>query len=455
MAFHPDQILTELPDREANYHVAFSGGLDSHVLLHALASLRDAGKLDGTLKAIHINHGLNVNADQWAEHCRQVCHQLKVPLDSTEVEVRRQGQGLEQAAREARYSVFSQVMQTDRDVLLTAHHQDDQVETLLFRMLRGTGLRGLGGIRRQRKLGSGTILRPMLDTMRADLLAYAQAQGLSWITDDSNADVSLDRNYLRHRVLPVLSERWPGYRKSLQRLGEFAGQAQSLMTEIGEQDLAQVRDGLHRLSIDALKQFSQARQYNVVRSWFLDLEASHGIPAPDAYVTERVFTELIPAAGDAEPLISWHKEDQLVEIRRFGDRIYVVLPDESLQMPATLTWQAESPLALPGNGTLSLEEAADEGFVLPEDGKLEIRFRQGGEAAKPAGRRTRSLKKVLQDYQVPPWLRSRMPLVYLDGELLAVGDLFVTDRWRVLARDAKGKKIYRIRWSRADLHCGY
>jgi tRNA(Ile)-lysidine synthase len=453
VAFQPQDLLRWLPEKATTCHVAFSGGIDSLVLLHALARLRDSGELRCELHAIHVHHGLSPHADAWAVHCQDVCAGLGVSLQVVRVRVSESGHGPEQAAREARYRAFGDILGKGH-VLLTAHHQDDQVETQLFRMLRGTGMRGLAGIRSQRPFADGMLLRPLLGYSRGMLMAYAEEQGLQWIEDESNTDESLDRNYLRRLIVPALGERWPGFQKNLQRLAKLAEEGQALAEEVGADDLAQAMDGMHRIDISRLLAFSPVRQRNLLRYWFLALETKYGIPAPDHYVIDRIFSELIPAAVDAEPMIEWNKSGQHVVIRRFAERIYLVL-DAAAPDPAPTMWTVQQPLELPGLGTLLMVETTEDGFLAPPDGTLEVRFRQGGETAKPAGRKTRPLKKILQDYQVPPWLREKIPLFYRDGELLAVGDLFVTDHWHVRNQDAQGKKIHQIRWLREDLHCGY
>lgn len=454
MAFHPDDLLPWLPDSDATCHVAYSGGLDSHVLLYAMAALRDNGLFCGDLHAIHVNHGLNPLAADWASHCRGVCDDLAIPLHVEHVTVSNRGQGIEQAAREARYGVFANRVRGG-EYLLTAHHLDDQVETLLFRLLRGTGLRGLAGIRRRRALVQATVLRPLLDVSREALQAYADREGLAWIEDDSNADEALDRNYLRHKILPALAARWPGFRKSWQRLAGQATQAQALLEEVGLADLAQVRAGEHRLSLAKLGAFSPARQRNLVRCWLLALEREHGIPAPDAYVVARLFSEVIPAAADAEPVVNWRNDGQAVEIRRFAGHLYVVLPRVPPAPGTRLPWDLSGPLELPaGLGILELVECPDAGFLLPESGVLEVGFRRGGESLKPAGRKTRSLKKILQDYRVPPWLRDGVPLVFAGDDTVALADLFLCEGWQVQAAPADGRKLFRIHWQKADLHCG-
>ena len=454
MAFHPDDIMPWLPDSGGQCHVAYSGGMDSHVLLHAMARLRDAGKFTGALMAIHVNHRLNPQADEWAEHCRRVCQALAVELQVYEVDIAKGRLGPEQAAREARYQVFTDTLKDSPGTILTAHHQDDQVETQLYRMMRGTGIRGLAGIRPQRPLGAGQLVRPLLGATRSALQAYAERKGLFWIEDDSNSDESLDRNYLRHQVVPVLGRRWPAYRTNLARLAGLAQEGQALLLEIGAEDLAGIEDGPCQLAIAPLLALSPARRRNAVRCWLVGLESALQLPPANQNVMARVFDELLPAAEDAEPVIHWQQDDRKASLRRFAGHIHLVLPAQEALPAGPVMWHTAAPLHLPGAGTVSLEETASDGFLLPANGMLEIRFRQGGESAKPAGRKTRPLKKILQDYQVPPWLRDSIPLFYRDDELLAVGDLFVTEHWRVRDRDAKGKKIHRIHWLRSDLHCG-
>jgi len=454
MAFQPESLLVHIPGQGQRYFVAFSGGLDSHVLIHAMVALRDSGFIAGEVRAIHVNHGLNTQSDAWATHCQAICKLLDVPLDMVSIKINAGKMGLENAAREARYRVFAAHVKSG-DCLLTAHHLDDQVETQLFRLMRGTGIRGMGGIPRQRIVGGGILLRPMLDFSRDQIHAYAYEQKLSWVEDDSNADSGFDRNYLRHDVIPVIMQRWPGFRKNMQRLAEIAGETQAVLEETGFKDLEAVRTGIHRLSISGLSELSLSRQKNLLRTWFLSLEREVGIPVPDHYVIEKTFSELIPAARDAMPVVSWHKEDMYQEIRRHGDHLYIVQPVEVDREVMPLHWSIHSPLELQGLGRLELEETDEPGFSLPADGSLEVRFRHEGESCKPAGRKTRSLKKIFQDYGVPPWLRDQIPLICKDGQIVAVADLFVTDQHQVAGRSPGVKKNGRIRWVREDLHCGY
>jgi len=454
MAFTPQDLLKTLPDPAGNYVVGYSGGMDSHVLLQGMTSLMQEGWLTGTLRAVHVHHGLSEQADHWQRHCQEVCKRLAVPLVCRKVMVSRDGAGLEQAAREARMAVFMEVMEAD-DYLLTAHHQDDQMETLLFRLMRGTGVKGMAGIVRSRSLGTGTLFRPLLDYPRSVLEVYANSQGLSWIEDDSNADVDLDRNFLRHSILPLLETRWPGYRKSWQRFAGLCADSERLQHDLGMLELAMVQRPGNKLSVSDLLALPPYRRANVLRSWFLKLEAERGLPVPDQQVILDIIAFVLPAREDASPVVSWQKAGKLFDVRRFGDTLSLLQPDDIATAGQVIPWPGHESLVLPGNlGTLSLEAASSHGFMVGEGDQLEVRFRMGGEKARPIGRKTRSLKKWLQDFQVPPWERDRVPLVYLNGELTAVGDFFICESPSSGALPRNVKKMFRIQWQKPDLNCG-
>jgi len=305
-------------------------------------------------------------------------------------------------------------------------------------------------------LGNGKMIRPLLHLSREQLASYANEHNLQWIEDESNAVVNFDRNYLRQQVMPLLAARWPGYHKNWQRFAQLAEEGELLQKELGSQDLELVIKGIHKLDLTALQEFSALRQRNILRSWFLLLEETHQIPAPDYNVIEQVFQVLIPAAQDAMPLISWGKSGQRYELRRFASHLYLVLPQTETPESIRMTWDTSNLLKLPGKmGTLALLESDGEGVDITPGDALEVRFKQGGEQAKPAGRKTRSLKKILPDYQVPPWLRGSTPLIYREHELVAVADLFICDKYMLKSASQKNKKLYKFQWQREDLHCGY
>ncbi|NUU35605.1 tRNA lysidine(34) synthetase TilS [Pseudomonas sp. C2B4] len=393
------------------WRIAFSGGLDSTVLLHLLAHLAKTESLPA-LSAIHIHHGLQAAADAWPEHCQSVCDGLGVQLEVVRVQVQ-SGASLERAARDARYAAFNDVTHAN-EVLLTAQHRDDQAETLLFRLLRGAGVRGLSGMPQQRPLGEGHLLRPLLDVSRMELEAYAAEHQLSWIEDPSNQDRQFSRNYLRHQVFPVLISRWPQAMTTMARSAAHLSEAQGLLDELAQIDLSQARtvsefDWLRvpSLELAPLEDLSTARQRNVLSHW---LEPLTRLPDSDHW---SGWEDLRDATGDARPI--WRLADG--ELHRAGGRIWWL--SGSWLRPSFLSgaWPEPSlPLALPGNGVVTLTGQ------IP-DGPLQIRYREGGEVMDLPGRGHRDLKRLLNERGVPLFVRGRLPLLFKGEQLLAVANL--------------------------------
>jgi len=393
------------------WHIAFSGGLDSTVLLHLLADYARTHPAP-PLRAIHIHHGLQPAADAWPAHCKHVCANLGVELRVIHVQVA-PGASLEQAARDARYAAFTNVVGPG-EVLFTGQHRDDQAETLLFRLLRGAGLRGLTAMPAQRPLGQGSLARPMLAIARQQLHAYAQAQGLTWIEDPTNSDTAFARNYLRGEVFPVLQQRWPQATQNLARCAEHLGEAQGLLDEVAQADLAKAEEGaaaawvgLDSLALAVLAALSPARQRNALQYWL-----SHRTRLPDARHWAG-WADLRDAAADAQP--TWRLADG--RLLRSNGRIWW-LSGDWLQAPqGEFAWaDSACALALPGNGSVRLTASK------PLAG-LTVRYRQGGEVLELAGRGRRDLKRLLNELQVPPFVRSRLPLLYQGERLLAVANL--------------------------------
>ncbi|MVW89089.1 tRNA lysidine(34) synthetase TilS [Pseudomonas sp. PB101] len=409
----PSRLLLNLKSwRNATaWHIAFSGGLDSTVLLHLLAHLAKTQSLP-TLNAIHVHHGLQAAADAWPEHCRSVCAALGVPLQVVRVQVQ-PGASLERAARDARYHAFTETVQAN-EVLLTAQHRDDQAETLLFRLLRGAGVRGLSGMPRQRPLGKGHLLRPLLDVTRAELEAYASEQGLSWVEDPSNEDRQYSRNYLRHQVFPALASRWPQAVATMARSAAHLSEAQALLDDLADIDLSlasTVSDfdwlGLPSLELAALEKLSVARQRNAISRW---LEPRTRMPDSDHW---SGWEDLRDATGDARPI--WRLAQG--ELHRAGGRVWWVSGAWLNPLPVAGTWLDPAlPLVLPGNGVLTLSGK------IP-DGPVQIRYREGGEVMGLPNRGHRDLKRLLNENAVPSFVRGRLPLLYKDGQLLAVANL--------------------------------
>ncbi|WAJ39049.1 tRNA lysidine(34) synthetase TilS [Pseudomonas sp. GOM7] len=394
------------------WYIAFSGGLDSSVLLHLLADWARHETLP-PLRALHVEHGLQPAAQAWPAHCAEVCQRLGIELEVLRVRVEA-GASLEQAARQARYAAFAQCLEPGA-LLLTGQHRDDQAETLLLRLLRGAGVRGLAAMPRQRPLGAGSLLRPLLDCPRGELEAYAAAHGLSWVEDPSNRSEQFSRNFLRRQILPRLAERWPQTSAALARTAAHLGEAQMLLDELAEQDLAAVRQasGIAWLPVPSLPlapiaALSEARQRNLLRHWLAPLTR---LPDSEHWAGWR---DLRDAGVDATPI--WRLTDG--ELQRSEGRIWWLAgawlqPPPALDMPWPVGAQEVS---LPGNGLLRLR-----GVQVHEN--LRVRYRQGGERLFIEGRGQRDLKRLLNEQGVPSFVRGRLPLLYAGDELLVVANL--------------------------------
>ncbi len=424
MSFTPDVLLRQLEELSAastspaRYVVAFSGGLDSAVLLHVLAKSQSVHQV--AVIAVHVEHGLHAESDVWADHCKKFAEGLGLEFQELKVEVDRQsGMGLEAAAREARYAALGEFLKPD-DWLLSAHHKDDQAETLLLNLMRGSGPAGLAGICAIRPFASGQLVRPLLEISRSSLEEYATQNGLVWLDDPSNADQQFDRNYLRHEILPRLETRWPDAAGRIRRSAALAREATDLLTELAAADREQVGDRPDRLRISELQGLSSSRQRNLLRHVVFSL----GMPMPGAVHLQQIQSNLLEAREDAQPLVSWPG----VRARRYRGHLYL-LPDivEDSQWPETTVVIGDH-VDLPGRlGTLRFVQHAEAGLSDEVIGRgLEVRYRTGGEEFRPAGQgHTRKLKKLLQDEGVVPWMRERLPLLYSGGELVAVADLWI------------------------------
>jgi len=415
--------------------VAFSGGLDSSVLLHALSQLRHEYD-DARLRAIHIHHGLHADADDWAMRCQDFARELDVPLETLQVDVdRASGEGIEAAARRARYAAFAETL-SPGEVLLTAHHADDQVETFLLRLMRGSGVRGLSGIAVQTRFGSGELVRPLLAVSRAELERYGSVHGLNWVEDPSNADTALDRNYLRHEVLPVLMQRWPGLRSAVGRSARLLGEAGEWLDAAAAQDSEViVRDGL--LDVQALLELDEYRQRNLVRY----VLHTRGLMPPSEARLRAGLEQLLTARADRQPILEWADG----QIRRYRGRLYVLdasFAVEADRMPLAVeyAWDGKSPLDLgPLRGRLSFDRPLDGGSTGAD---LCVRFRQGGERGLMAdGSHHAKLKKVFQSRGVVPWMRAHVPLLFDGDELLSAGDLWLSD-WLLTRLDSAQRLVW-------------
>jgi tRNA(Ile)-lysidine synthase len=402
--------------------VAYSGGIDSHVLLHWLCAIPNHPPIE----VIHINHQLQSASGQWAAHCQHQAAQLDVPYHCVAVDIDQQVKGsLEEKARQARYQVFVSLLHAG-DVLMQGHHLDDQVETLLLRLLRGSGSRGASAMPEQRSLGLGQLLRPLLHSCRADIEAYAARYNLHWVEDPSNQSLDFDRNFLRAQLLPVMSQRWPQYRQTLARAAGFNEESAELNNQLAALDFQRLNLSTVAASIPlpVLTELNSARKKNVLRYWLQNL----GLPLPSAAQLQAVMEEVISAKQDAEPLVQWPG----AQIRRFNDALYAMKPLNAVDQ-ASQQWDITTAIEFPC-GTLSANATVGVGLnsVKIKNKAITVRFRSGGERCQPLGRSgSQTLKKLFQEYGLEPWLRDRTPLIYCDDELIAAADLWVCEGWGV------------------------
>jgi tRNA(Ile)-lysidine synthase len=415
-----DALSAQRPD--APILVGFSGGMDSTVLLHALAA--DPAVRARGLRAIHVDHALHVRSLEWAEHCIRTCASLGVELVVARLRVVDDGCGPEAAARSARLAAFAQALDAG-EWLALAHHRDDQAETVLLRLLRASGGGGLAAMRPTRPFAEGMLWRPLLELPRAQLQDYAQAHDLRWIEDPSNAQPVFDRNYVRLEVLPVLARRWPNAAEGLARSAALLAEDADLLAQETARRLAQLQRLDPRwLDRDALRGESAPWRARLLRAWVESL----GLPPLPARILTTIETDLLPARGDAEACVTWPG----AEMRAWRDGLYASPGSTPLPADWALAWDGRLPLLLPTGDTLSCVDTGggDATPALAGLGELRLAARQGGERLRLPGRsHTHAVKKLLQSLAVPPWERERLPLAYAaDGELLAVGDVLVSAR---------------------------
>ncbi|MCO6440396.1 MAG: tRNA lysidine(34) synthetase TilS [Nitrococcus mobilis] len=395
--------------------IAYSGGCDSTVLLHAAVTL------GLPVSALHVDHGLRPESVDWALHCRARCLALGVPLRVESVTVRAGGEGLEAAARKARYRVYAAVL-APGECIATAHHADDQAETVLLRILRGTGIDGLAGIPAERELGEGRLIRPLLGFCRAELAAYAACHELSWIDDPANRCDRHDRSFLREHVVPLLETRWSGLAQRLTRLAHHADTASMLTERWARRQLAALGDDPCILTVAAVAEFDEAERLQLLRSWI----RRQGRRPPPARRLSQGLVDLLRAAPDRQPALVWADGC----IRRYRGRLYL-LPPHLPQPPAVgLPWDMRQPLNVPGLGRLEARVSVGRGLRAQclRQAPVEVRFRQGGERMCLRGHaRPHALKRLLQERGVPPWVRERLPLIFIGHELAAVADFLLAE----------------------------
>ncbi|RDH84660.1 MAG: tRNA lysidine(34) synthetase TilS [endosymbiont of Galathealinum brachiosum] len=404
--------------------LAYSGGVDSQVLLHLL----HLTKLN--VSAVYIDHGLQAQSSDWARHCEAQCKNLNIPFQLIKVNAAAaKGESPEAAARTARYAAFKELIQKS-DCLLTAQHQDDQSETIFLQLLRGAGAAGLAGMPEIATFSNGWHARPLLDISQNVILDYANQNALSWVEDPSNQQVNYDRNYLRHSVMPQLQQRWPALNKTLSVFSQQQAENAELLEVLAEKDLSSSLLEDTCLDINQLNKIENARLRNVLRFWFKNLQK----PIPSRAVLEQIVQQINNTSHDSHVLINWAN----VEVRRFRDKLFC-LKKISHDASQVYNWNVKNELELLTlDKKLKLEkcETSDDiKFVLNESlltQDVTVRFRQGGEKIKPAGRNgSHDLKSLFQESSVPTWQRDRIPLLFVEGELVAVVGYWIADNFSV------------------------
>lgn len=388
------------------YLIGFSGGLDSHVLLHACASLREQHPYLA-FRALHIDHGLQAVAAAWAEHCRAVCANLTIPFAVKHLQLQIPvGESVEAVARTARYAAFSQHLQAG-EMLLTAHHQNDQAETLLLHLLRGSGVNGLAAMPEVRPLARGYLGRPLLACSREELAVYANQHRLNVIDDPSNQDSRFDRNFLRNQVMPLLQQRWPALGKTLARAARLQGESRQLLAGLLREKLPSLYGSKpDTLSVSKLLVQDGVMQKALLREWL----TQRGFRLPEEKKLLQVLRDVLQARADATPCVHWEG----CEIRRYRDDVYAMPPLSAHDPRQVLVWETRQPLVIASLGSTLVAEAG-----YPET--VTVRFRQGGESVYlPQRGGHHSLKHLLQEWGVPPWERERLPLVYVGERLISI-----------------------------------
>lgn len=399
--------------------VALSGGVDSVVLLHLLHQLQK--RQNFILKASHVHHGLSKNADKWVKFCEKLCTKLSVPLDVHRIKLpQKKSLGIEGEARQLRYK---KLLQTKTDLVVLAHHEDDQAETFLLQLIRGAGVKGLSSMayfdvtRR--------LWRPLLNTSRIDIETYAKKHKLKWIEDESNQNIDFDRNFIRSKVLPILKNRFNHIIKVISRSSSHLAEAQHLLDDLAQMDLKSYLKSInykHKIKVKSLDKLSNARAKNVLRYW-LEIN-DQTMPSKD--LLDELLRQVLTAKKDATIKIYLSKD---YEIRRYQDEIYIVPKNQQTHKNYEIIWSGESEIILPNGQKLTFKKVKGRGINLKflSNQKLKIRNRQGGESFKPDSKRpTKKIKQLLQESNLPPWERDALPLIFV-GDVLAALPIFGVD----------------------------
>ncbi|WP_369930615.1 tRNA lysidine(34) synthetase TilS [Xanthomonas sp. NCPPB 2632] len=410
-------------DHDVPLVVAYSGGPDSTALLHALAHCTPRP----ALRALHVDHGLHADSGAWASHCRRTGDALGVPVEVARVTVDlSQGEGIEAAARRARHAAFAASLRPGERMVL-AHHRDDQVETVLLKLLRGAGPEGLAGMRSLRPLGAGMLWRPLLDLPRAVLLEHVSAHALATLHDPSNDDPLIARGYLRATVVPALLARWPQAATSIAHSARLCLAAADTLRDAWMDALTGLDRGEGTLDARGWLALPLAWRAPSLEHWL----HTRGLSAPTTAQREQLERQIHEGGAERLPLVGWRD----TEVRVWRGRLWAMRRLSAFDPEWSASWHGE-PLVLPGGGRLTLD-----GRRLAQP--LQVRYRAGGETLRPQGdRHTRELRDLFQQGAVPPWRRPRTPLLWADRDLVAVGTRWISEQGRRLFDEAGGAPVW-------------
>lgn len=415
--------------------IAYSGGLDSHVLLHAMSQLR-AKYSDLEITALHVNHAISPNAKIWSAHCGKICEELNIPLKINVIpSYLIPKKNIEARLRTIRYQILKENLNSDA-VLLTAHNKNDQAETILLQLIRGSGVKGLSGMPMKKKIGGSILIRPLLNFTRADLAVYAQQNNLQWVEDESNQNLKFNRNYIRHDILPKLESRWSTVIHTLDRSAKLCSETEDLINEVAEQDISYVIDlKKQALNIAKLQQLSTFRQKNVLRKWlknFVEL-------SPGSVIIQKIQREIIHAREDAKPVMNFSN----MQIRRYQNYLYLTKSNTAPKISSP-NWDLQQPFIL-YEQNMRLIAVKKKGIGLLTANKLTniaIRFRNPAERFHPHTRQgSHPLKKLFQEWKIPPWQRDQVPLLYVDNELAMVPNYGVAKKFVTRHEDEEGYEV--------------
>jgi len=414
------RINSVIPAGSRRVFIGYSGGIDSHVLLHLCAT---EACLKQQITAVYIHHGLQQAADDWGHHCRQQCQALAVDYLMIKVDAAaKSGESPEAAAREARYHAFAGLLEKD-DILLLAQHREDQMETLLLQLFRGSGLPGMAAMPVVKSLALGKVVRPLLNVAKVEIQAYAKRHNLFWIEDPSNDNSDFDRNFLRNQIVPLLKQRWPSLDKTVFRAASHCKEANQFLAEWAEEAFQLVFDPIEQtLQIDSWRVYNGIQCNWLLRHWLL----KRGLQPPSSAILQAIVEQVINAKEDANPQL----HTQGFVIRKFKQQLFCLDEQYFQQEIGNRVWLSQDAELRLRNGFRLIRQEACVGIdkQLWLTHTVTVEYRRGGEKIKLPGRAGRHcLKKLYQQAGIPPWEREARPLIYLDGRLAAVAGLWVAE----------------------------